>query len=1258
MKFAGTNHKQLAPGLARIACVAWALVVLAVFGSQANAEIVVVQGVHGISEGRAVSGEVDLRAHVVGNPDMVLFELVGPTEVFHARYGRNPSFKVDSETGESIPWDTTQVPDGDYVLRVTAVSADGEDRTLSYKFPVRNNLTEPEQTDSIGGVTTSQGPSSSDESDLAARPQVVVLNQTESQTGPRAVLDDLRAAQILPVVVFADQPSSYTQGSGQPVRIELDGPMPSDGSIVAIAWNNDESRIIDGFAHTLDPTDPVILPEFMDQLPAGATQLQLLVRRSSQVHRIVRLNLEVLIPQAPAQVLPELALVQPPAEFERGAAGSIAVTVDGLMPEGADILVLAWSRAEQRMVEEFAFVLGDDMEISGSALDQLPAGENQIQLLLRIENVVQKRVNHLIVVNEPPAPVEPETVQLPAVGFGVAPAVYHVGSGVELPLSVSGPMPAGGNVVVIAWSDTQQKMVDAFAMTLDGDDWRIPASQLDLLPEGETQLQLLVRLDNEIQSIVTHTIQVAPAASQPDPPQTGGAGLPAVAFSNAPTQYIVGSGQSVSIQSTGDFTTGSDLLVIAWSVDENRLVDAFAFTMSDGPFAISSASMDLLPAGEVILQLLPREDNDAYAQIVHRLTVVHGADSGGEVGEPTPDVGDSTDPDAGGGSSTDDGSGGDSADGSDEPGDEDPQPQSYDIAFSAAAPSTHVRGADTALVLTVSSELPGGATVQLRAWSVQSGTYVNLFERTLGAAPWRVEAADLDRLSDGEYRIDAALRLPGLPQVVARHSITISPPANAGDDVTPQTPRAGFTAYNPSADTQVVYVANDGDDSNNGLSPLTPVRTLDHAANLMRDGKPDWLLLKRGDTFDLPGDEGGDFRYWQPSGRSHDEPMIVGAYGDPIQPRPRIHTNGRGALRSVKSSHLVFRDLHFNANLRDPHGAQFDGGGEMETGVSINRTDDLRFEGCLVEYFSMNMMFRDGSNENPPLGGIVLHRCVIRNAYAHGQEDSSGMYFKLADGVTLSECIIDHNGWDEDVPQSVRRGRNHNVYFSDCTNITVTGCIFARESYLALKIRSERERHCQNVTVSNNLFLQCAFPLDFGANGSDDQINFVNLVVKDNVFARTTGWPLDAPRGRGMKLSRCEDGQVSGNLFIDNGPNGPEKNEACRIDGETHLQDIMVYDNDAVLPLQEGEELFSTHYRQRNPHDDITFVNNRENVLIARYVDPTVHFEAYLSQIGASSIDAFLDRASAMQAVDWDDRYTAAALLPYYRDGFELTPFD
>ncbi|MEM9414639.1 MAG: right-handed parallel beta-helix repeat-containing protein [Planctomycetota bacterium] len=1248
--------------------------VLMLVASSARASIAYITDIEGVRDGQLVADELGLRVRLIGRTDLILYELSGPIERIYARKGQNHALSIDPETGREAPWDISTFPEGDYELEVTAVLENGVDYHRTIRFTIRRDtLTEAEQSDTVEGVDEPiAAPSDTRNSNVPSTPQVVVVGGGESgAASPVTVLGNLEAADELPVVSFRDQPGSYTRGSGGVLRVHMDGPMPADADIIAIAWSNEESRIIDAFAHELDLDNPVIRGDRLDMLPAGEVQLQLLVRRSSQVHSIVRMNLEMVIPETPVSVLPEIGFVDTPGVYVRDSGEPIRVGLAESMPEGGDILALAWSKEEQRMVDEFAFIVGDDLLIPSSALDVLPAGGIQLQLLARLDNELQQRVTHVIEVQEPVVPEPPAPMPLPGVGFAAPPSIYHYESGDDLAVLVGGPMPEDADIVVVAWSDSEQAMVSDFAFTMTNGDWRIPAERMERLPLGRVELQLLLRRNDEVRSITSHQLEIAPASPvilpSPEPE-----GRPAVTFGQAPDQYQVGSGRSIAIQSSSDFPDGMDLLVIAWSVSESRLVDEFAFTATDGPFEISAERLALLPEGDVILQLMPREDNRAYAQVVHRVTIVQPSTDNGdgdvEVLPNTGSHGDATDPEPGDrnpDTSTDTSTDGSSTepetDDTANSGDEnaDPEPQAIDVAFASGASNAHLRGSGAALPLAFTAPLPSGSTVRVQAWSTDLERYVSLFTQTLDQAPWQIASSQLDLLTDGSYRLDVALFVPGQPTAHAQHHIIISSPDSAGQDVSPESPAAGFTAYRRSEDTRVIYVAANGNDANNGLSPGTAVRTLDRGAELMRDGKPDWMLIRRGDVFDLPEDSNGSFRYWNAGGRSYDEPMIVGAYGDSNAPRPRINSNGRGVLRSVSESHLVFRDLHFTANFRDPHGPEFDGGGDMETGISVSETTDLRFEGCLVEYFSMNMMFRDGDNSvDPTLQNILIHRCTIRNAYAHGETDSSGLYMKLADGVTINECLFDHNGWDEDVPQSVRRGRNHNIYFSNCTNLTVHGNIIARESYLALKIRCEVEGLTRNVEVTDNLFLECAYPMDMGANGPKDQINFVNVTVRGNVCVRTTGWPVDAPRGTGMKITRVAHARVSRNLFVDNGPNGPDKNEAFRVDGESDLEDVMVYDNDGMLPLLDEEELFSTHYRQRRDHPEIEFRNNRENVAESRYVDPDRNIEAYLQGIGCSSIDDFLRRATQQDSVNWNVDLMADSVSAYYREGFTLTLFD
>src|SRR3954470_8713139 len=83
----------------------------------------------------------------------------------------------------------------------------------------------------------------------------------------------------------------------------------------------------------------------------------------------------------------------------------------------------------------------------------------------------------------------------------------------------------------------------------------------------------------------------------------------------------------------------------------------------------------------------------------------------------------------------------------------------------------------------------------------------------------------------------------------------------------------GWTQFSPSGDSRLIYVSTSGNDSNSGLNSWEPKRTIAAGADLLRDGYPDWLLLRSGETWNetLPG--------WGKGGRSASEPMRVAVFG-------------------------------------------------------------------------------------------------------------------------------------------------------------------------------------------------------------------------------------------------------------------------------------------------------------------------------------------------------------------------------------------
>jgi hypothetical protein len=93
----------------------------------------------------------------------------------------------------------------------------------------------------------------------------------------------------------------------------------------------------------------------------------------------------------------------------------------------------------------------------------------------------------------------------------------------------------------------------------------------------------------------------------------------------------------------------------------------------------------------------------------------------------------------------------------------------------------------------------------------------------------------------------------------------------------------GWTVITPPADARLVYVSSSaGNDANDGAGPTSPVRSLGRGASLLRDGSGDQLLLRCGDTWHEA------FGQWARSGRSADEPLLIGQYG--AGPRPVVAT--------------------------------------------------------------------------------------------------------------------------------------------------------------------------------------------------------------------------------------------------------------------------------------------------------------------------------------------------------------------------------
>src|SRR5688572_33471034 len=101
----------------------------------------------------------------------------------------------------------------------------------------------------------------------------------------------------------------------------------------------------------------------------------------------------------------------------------------------------------------------------------------------------------------------------------------------------------------------------------------------------------------------------------------------------------------------------------------------------------------------------------------------------------------------------------------------------------------------------------------------------------------------------------------------------------------------GWTELTPSFDSRIVYVSVDGNDLNGGHYSLAqvgdpfnpnisiqPFQTIKEGLNQLRNGYPDWLLLRRGDTWH-------ETINLNQSGESNIERIVISAYGQGDRPR-------------------------------------------------------------------------------------------------------------------------------------------------------------------------------------------------------------------------------------------------------------------------------------------------------------------------------------------------------------------------------------
>lgn len=500
-----------------------------------------------------------------------------------------------------------------------------------------------------------------------------------------------------------------------------------------------------------------------------------------------------------------------------------------------------------------------------------------------------------------------------------------------------------------------------------------------------------------------------------------------------------------------------------------------------------------------------------------------------------------------------------------------------------------------------------------------------------------------------------------------------------------------WTHFAPSEDTRLVFVSSSsGRDTNSGLSPNKPVKSLARAYELLRDGHPDWMLLRRGDVWyeSLPN--------WGKSGRSEHEKMIVGAFGDEdVRPqlRPAPSTIALHVLGSGTIEHVAFVGLHLEPQERQPS--------EGQIGIRwLQDSEDIHFEDLYVDGFKDNIVLQ-AYGEGVSLRDFKINGCVIVDAWSNSGH-SQGIFASGVNGLSIEHCVIDNNGFNLDMGAEPTIF-NHNVYVQNgCTDVSFRNNISSDASSHGIQLRP-------GGIIESNLFVSNPLAILLGG-GSYPEEGGVSGIVHRNLVMYGRDISDDLPRAFGFTLSNIKDARVTNNYITISSVGANRDAISAGRDRNLPLMNLeishnMILDWQGSIGIREpnGSEEYSnisvhsnSFYRDMSPntngnlnkpfiylfddHSESVQVHNNEynhysmhdrpfrvgtvHIDTADWLDmiepsaqsialesppPAIGLEQYLADHEMSGdFQDFIDQARLLSRSNFDSRFTAAKVISWF----------
>lgn len=424
---------------------------------------------------------------------------------------------------------------------------------------------------------------------------------------------------------------------------------------------------------------------------------------------------------------------------------------------------------------------------------------------------------------------------------------------------------------------------------------------------------------------------------------------------------------------------------------------------------------------------------------------------------------------------------------------------------------------------------------------------------------------------------------------------------------------SGWSVILPSEDSRLIYVSSSSGNDTTGLvvspssvldindpSAIKPFKTIEAALRQVRNGYPDWILLRRGDKWsvsEIISVKGG---------RSVYERAVITSYGSSSQ-RPMLLIESKNGLRIWSDINFVaIVGLALYAEQRDPVSSQFLGWGNVDNRAGIYSYQApgevkkaILLEDNDINYFSGGITLTgEGSIED-----VVIRRNIVRNSYSE-LSHSQGFFASNA-SVLLEENIFDHNGWykqqigdGNDPSEGQATFFNHNTYFSGATHTRFVRNIFLRSSSIHNKWTANSDKNgavdsirSHDLWMEGNVYVGGEIGISAGGNTDHNtgprwkditiQDNFMLAIGRDQPTNRNLGWYIEA--------NDWDGGLICGNYLLNN--DNASVNNLVAINLSGHSSDVSIVQN-TIYGLKREEPGMSAIKIGPDPKKNITVLSN------------------------------------------------------------------